>query len=102
MRRVSTTRADGSCDPLTELSGPNLRLQVTPALAAAGGQPERDTSIGTHTDIFTIPFVYGLGLVDAVPLETLRGMEDPQRIYFEKNWADFLAGDIYADGYRHE
>jgi hypothetical protein len=29
-------------------------------------------------------------------------MEDPQRIFFEKNWADFLAGNIYADGYRHE
>ena len=77
VRRVSTTRADGSCDPLTAESGQNLRIQVTPALAAAGGQPERDTSIGTHTGIFTIPFVYGLGLVDAVPLETLRALEDP-------------------------
>ena len=37
-----------------------------------------------------------------VHARALRGMEDPQRIFFEKNWADFLAGNIYADGYRHE
>jgi len=32
----------------------------------------------------------------------LRGMEDPQTIFFEKNWADYLSGNIYKDGYRHE
>ena len=77
IRRVSRTLPDGSCDPLIEASGNNMRLQVTEALAAAGGQPERDTSIGTHTAVFTIPFTFGLGLVDAIPLEVLRDMEDP-------------------------
>jgi succinate dehydrogenase/fumarate reductase flavoprotein subunit len=38
----------------------------------------------------------------AVHERELRGMEDPQIIFFEKNWADFLTGDIYEDGYRHE
>lgn len=32
----------------------------------------------------------------------LRDMEDPQTIFFEKNWADYLAGHVYVDGYRHE
>jgi CxxC motif-containing protein (DUF1111 family) len=78
VRRVSITAADGRCDPLTEASGPNLRVQVTPALSAAGGRPERDTGIGTHTGVFTIPFLYGLGLVEAIPLETLRRLADPE------------------------
>lgn len=77
VRRVSTTRPDGSCDPLEALSGPNLRIQVTPALAAAGGVPERSRDIGSHTGVFTIPFLYGLGLVEAIPLETLESMADP-------------------------
>ena len=77
IRRVSRTLADGVCDPMAEYNGTNLRLQVTPALAAAGGQPERDFSRGTHTTVFTIPFAFGLGLVDAIPLEAIRELEDP-------------------------
>ncbi len=77
VRRVSTTLEDGRCDPLTALSGPNLRIQVTPALAAAGGAPERDRGIGSHTGVFTIPFLYGAGLLDAIPLATLKALADP-------------------------
>lgn len=77
IRRISVTREDGSCDPLTELSGGNLRLQVTDLLAAAGGEPERDTSPGTHTAVFTVPFTYGLGMVDAVPQEWIDRRADP-------------------------
>ncbi len=77
VRRVSANLQDGRCEPLFAQGGTNMRLQVTPALAAAGGEPERDTSIGTHTGVFTIPFVFGLGLVDAIPLATLEGLADP-------------------------
>ena len=77
VRRVSTTLPDGRCDPLDALSGPNLRIQVTPALAEAGGRPERDRGIGSHTGVFTIPFLYGAGLLDAIPLETLEALADP-------------------------
>jgi CxxC motif-containing protein (DUF1111 family) len=77
VRRVSVTGEDGRCDALAGLSGPNLRIQVTPALAAAGGRPERDTGIGSHTAVFTIPLLYGAGLVEAIPLETLRALADP-------------------------
>jgi succinate dehydrogenase/fumarate reductase flavoprotein subunit len=32
----------------------------------------------------------------------LRGMEDPQSIFFEKNWPAYLAGSIYEDSFKHE
>lgn len=32
----------------------------------------------------------------------LRGMEDPHNIFFEKNWAGYLAGKIYEDDFQHE
>jgi len=28
-------------------------------------------------------------------------MEDPQTMFFEKNWADYLSGYIYQDSYKH-
>lgn len=31
----------------------------------------------------------------------IRAIEDPGRIFFEKNWAPFLTGAIYQDGFRH-
>lgn len=77
IRRISRTLADGSCDPVPEYSGTNLRLQVTPALAAAGGRPARDVSRGTHTTVFTIPFTFGAGLLDAIPLDVLEDLADP-------------------------
>ncbi len=32
----------------------------------------------------------------------LRGMEDPQKIYFEKNWPAWLTGRIYGEDFEHE
>ena len=31
----------------------------------------------------------------------LRGMEDPAKIFFEKNWAPYLTGAVYDDGFAH-
>lgn len=31
----------------------------------------------------------------------LRGMEDPARIFFEKNWAPYLTGAVYGDDFSH-
>jgi succinate dehydrogenase/fumarate reductase flavoprotein subunit len=31
----------------------------------------------------------------------LRGMEDPARIFFEKNWAPYLTGAVYGDHFAH-
>ena len=93
VRRVSNTTEVGRCDILAEQSGPNLRIQVTPLLAAAGGEPVRDFSIGSHTGVFTIPFVFGLGLVDAIPLETLQALEDP-----DDRDGDGISGRLGRDG----
>jgi succinate dehydrogenase/fumarate reductase flavoprotein subunit len=48
-----------------------------------------------------IVLVYRDGGFDAGE-RALRGMEDPQQIFFEKNWPAFLAGDIYGEDFRHE
>lgn len=77
VRRISRTLDDGSCDLLPAHSGSNLRIQVTPAFAAAGGRPERDLSAGTHTAVFTIPFIYGAGLLEGIPDSVLQALEDP-------------------------
>lgn len=33
--------------------------------------------------------------------QPVRGMEDPGRIFFEKNWAPYLTDAVYGDGFRH-
>ncbi len=76
---VKATRFDGeTCDPLSALGGDNLRRQVTPALADVDGGPVPVPPQATHSGRFTTPFVFGLGVVDAVPWETLRALEDPE------------------------
>lgn len=75
--KATRTLPDGSCDPLSALGGENLRLSVTPALAAAGGRRVRAPAEATHTARFTVPFVFGLGLVDAIPQAALDALADP-------------------------
>lgn len=64
------------CDLILDEGGDNLRQQATPALAAHGieedGVPERATAEGR----FDVPFVFGLGLVEAIPEETILSRED--------------------------
>ena len=33
--------------------------------------------------------------------QTLRGMEPPSGIFFEKNWGPFLTGEVYRTGFVH-
>ncbi len=37
----------------------------------------------------------------AVTRSALRGMEDPAKIFFEKNWSPYLTGAVYGDGFAH-
>jgi len=39
-----------------------------------GGRPV----VATEVDHFLVPFLYGLGMVEAVPLETLQRLADPE------------------------
>jgi CxxC motif-containing protein (DUF1111 family) len=68
---------DGTCDLLIPQGGENVRIQVTHVARMMGALPEQGVDGATHTARFTIPFVYGLGLIDAIPVETLRAMADP-------------------------
>jgi CxxC motif-containing protein (DUF1111 family) len=69
---------DGRCDLLAPLGGENVRISVTPALAAAGAARLPVPEDATHTATFTIPFLFGLGIVDAVALEALEALADPE------------------------
>ncbi|MBM4372798.1 MAG: hypothetical protein FJ098_14185, partial [Deltaproteobacteria bacterium] len=69
---------DGRCDLLVPLGGENVRIAATPALAAAGAGRVPVPEDATHTARFTIPFLFGLGIVDAVPLATLEALADPE------------------------
>lgn len=77
VRRASRTRADGTCDGLGVEGGANLRLRATAALTAAGGGRVAMPADADHSASFTIPFLYGMGLVDAVPQSVLDSLADP-------------------------
>ena len=70
--------ADGRCDPLASLGGENLRLRVTPQAAALGAERPPVPAEASHQARFTTPFVFGLGLVEAIPQATLDAMADPE------------------------
>lgn len=67
----------GRCDMLPELGGENLRLRVTPAAADLGSSRPEVPDAATHQARFTIPFVFGLGVVDAIPQSVLDDLADP-------------------------
>lgn len=75
--KATRTLPDGTCDPLAAEGGQNLRLSVTPALGTAGGVRVPAPAAATHVSRFTVPFVFGLGLVDAIPPSTLEALADP-------------------------
>ncbi|HSG10084.1 MAG TPA: di-heme oxidoredictase family protein, partial [Longimicrobiales bacterium] len=75
--KATRTDVGGTCDALGTQGGENLRLRVTPLAAAAGAQRPPTPTESTHQARFTIPFLFGLGLVDAVPQSTLDALADP-------------------------
>jgi len=67
----------GICDPLTEMGGPNLRRLVTPAAAASGATAVPIPASSTNAGRFTTPFLFGLGMVEAIDVATLAALADP-------------------------
>jgi CxxC motif-containing protein (DUF1111 family) len=67
---------DDVCDPLTEAGGDNLRIRTTGVERDQGARVQPPPE-ATHVSRFTIPFIFGLGIVEAVPDETLRALADP-------------------------
>lgn len=56
-----------TCDLLTAETGQNIRMKATPALAAYGIRRQRLPVDARETAKFIVPFVFGLGAVEAIP-----------------------------------
>ena len=79
IRVVKATRWDGErCDLLHEQGGDNIQQLATPLLTAHGLGPERIPPDANASASVTAPTLYGLGLVEAIPLATLRALADPE------------------------
>lgn len=78
-RVVKATRfvAPGTCDLLTHEGGENVRTQSTPLLRTLGVEGESLPPSATEIGRFTAPFLFGLGLVEAIPDEAILAREDP-------------------------
>lgn len=70
--------ASGVCDALSDEGGENIRSRATPLLMAYGVERETIPPSATERGRFTTPFLFGLGLVEAIPEETILAKEDPQ------------------------
>ena len=66
----------GKCDVLAAEGGENVRIFATPQLKEHGitRQPEPR---GTHRSRFIVPYLFGLGLVDAIPEDQILARADP-------------------------
>lgn len=89
--KVTAFSTDRGCDPLTEAGGANVRQQAT-RLAAAQGVTREAGPPGTR-GYFTPPLLYGRGLMEAIPEETLLGLEDP-----DDRDGDGISGRVGRDG----
>lgn len=78
VRAVVRDDAAAVCEPLIGAGGDNVRTRSTPALAAHGILREEMSPRATHTGRFVVPFLFGLGLVEAVPEEDLLARADPE------------------------
>jgi CxxC motif-containing protein (DUF1111 family) len=65
------------CDPLFEVGGPVVQQNATPALQALGINGEVVPDIATGEGLRSTPPVFGLGLIDAIPEESILAREDP-------------------------
>jgi CxxC motif-containing protein (DUF1111 family) len=70
MIRATATRSDGSCDLLGG-EGANVRQRATPLLQAHGIFFEEIPAAATAVGRFNVPFLFGLGLVEAIPEEAI-------------------------------
>jgi len=76
---LKATRYDptSGCDLLKGSGGENIRTQSTPLLKALGMVGEQVPAEATESGRFTAPFLFGLGLVEAIPDQTILEREDP-------------------------
>ncbi|HEX7052242.1 MAG TPA: di-heme oxidoredictase family protein, partial [Longimicrobiales bacterium] len=75
--RAAHLDASGACDPLTAAGGENVRQQATPLLRAHGITEQAVPANATTTGRFTVPFLFGLGLIEAIPDAAILAHADP-------------------------
>jgi CxxC motif-containing protein (DUF1111 family) len=66
------------CDLLAGAGGENVRTRSTPLLQEHGIEEESIPSDATEVARFVVPFLFGLGLAEAVPTGTLEALADPE------------------------
>ncbi|HEX6939848.1 MAG TPA: di-heme oxidoredictase family protein [Longimicrobiales bacterium] len=76
--RASRFSPPNRCDPLTAAGGENVRVQATPALRAQGIERQPFPERATEQARFNVPFLFGLGLVEAIPEEQILARADPE------------------------
>ncbi len=91
--KSSRVDANATCDPLQVAGGPNLRRRVTEAARAVGAEAVPTPEVATHSGRFTTPFLFGMGLVDAIDVATLQALADPDDLD-----GDGISGRIGMDG----
>jgi CxxC motif-containing protein (DUF1111 family) len=77
---TKATRYDpeGGCELLSDAGGENVRTRGTPLLRARGIEGESIPTDATEVARFVVPFLFGLGLAEAVPTGTLEALADPE------------------------
>jgi CxxC motif-containing protein (DUF1111 family) len=75
--KVSRYDGPGACDLLSSEGGENIRTNTTPRLRAHGVTAEVIPASATDTGRFLPPFLFGLGLVESIPEETIIAGADP-------------------------
>ena len=81
------------CDLLAAQGGDNVQIKTTPALQALGVARRPAPGGGTEHGLFRVPFLYGLGLVEAVPEADILARADP-----DDRDGDGISGRAGRDG----
>lgn len=88
----ATRYVAGRCELLTELGGENVRVQATAQLRTRGHGRVPIPDGATHIGRFTVPFLFGAGLIDAIAVSELERLADPD----DRN-GDGISGRIGTD-----
>jgi CxxC motif-containing protein (DUF1111 family) len=78
VHRASRFDAPERCDLLSAEGGENIRIIATPQLRAQGIERQPFPEQATERVRFNVPFIFGLGLVDAVPETQITQRADPE------------------------
>ncbi|MEZ4416318.1 MAG: di-heme oxidoredictase family protein [Gemmatimonadota bacterium] len=68
---------EGTCQTFAAQGGENLRGKLTPEASALGAVPASAPAEASHRGRINTPFLFGMGMIDAIPQATLDGLADP-------------------------